>query len=287
MKQADHIDQLLRESLVNWALEDLFHPIKRATLEQMSRSDWHQHLYRDEEEKEAMKKWQTPNQKRHALQEMIRVKGAEQDQLEPDVFTEEVWVQDLLKAIFYALKEAFHGEFEANYWGMRRMNQTGMYVLGPKNAYGDIFFRFKIGVKNGMVYWSMEKNGRKVRPKGFEHVPQILKETVQACGHDLLIRRNSKNYGLMLPTGNQSRKLLIRLRQMKEIAINIGNDAHGTLWIQDDRKRKKLRLLPATSENFSLWQVLKKETDQVLAEVVDTEDVLHLKKQLTSYDSFL
>ena len=45
MKQHDAIDVFLRGLLVDWALEEVAHPIKRATLQALSLPNWIDHLY--------------------------------------------------------------------------------------------------------------------------------------------------------------------------------------------------------------------------------------------------
>lgn len=249
MRQPDSIDELLRESLINWALEDIHDGVKRATLEYMSKPNWLHFLYCEERVK-TVKKVELPvYTPAQLLQPAVKKPLPE--------FEEEEWVKNLLKAIHYALKQAYHTRFPVKKWGMRRINTTGMYVLGPMNDFGEIFFKFKVGVKDKVVYWDLENHRGKIRPKGFEAVPRVILEVVKAQGMDFLIRKHSKGFGVMHYSGTSSKQALALLVALKEAEVGIGSDAHGGLWLQAGKK-KRYRLAWEARDESGYWAIYAK-----------------------------
>lgn len=266
MNTPDNIDIFLRESLMDWALEDIHHPIKRSTLVALSKPNWLSSLYQHETIIQHIK----DSQKNEELKKETTKETSCFPQ-KPEVFIEEEWIQTLLKNIHYALKKQYAHHFEVTKWAMRRINTTGMYVCGPVNAYGEIFFKFKLGVKQHTVYWDLENYHGKIRPKGFEGVPRVILGVLESLGHDLLIRKISKGFGVMLRSGAQSNVLLKCLLTLKNNHIAIGNDAHGTMWIQEGKK-KKFRLLPVL-EPAPGWQILDKVSGEILASFSTNEEI--------------
>lgn len=273
MKQPDEIDVFLRTCLINWALEDIQHPIKRNTLTCMSQDNWMHYLYSQEKE-DAKEPEKTLRLYPHEKKNLYRDNAFKQE-----AFVEPAWAQELLKAIYFALKKAYRGKFEVSKWKMRRINTTGMYVLGPVNSFGEVFFKFKVGIKNNIVFWDLENHRGKIRPKGFEGVPRVILSAVEKSNHDFMIRKISKGFGMMLYSGKKSKKLLQLLLDLKGENIGIGNDPHGNMWIQEGKK-KLFRLETDIDEQDVHWLISNKENSELLDWFSSQEEMLQCIKAL-------
>lgn len=263
----DKLDQFLREMLIEWAWTDINHPIKQKVLVNMHQPNWMDYLYQDEKPYES--KTEIINDMTERTKEKLATKPKE-DEIEE-------WLKDVYKAIYFATKKEFASKFETNKWKMKKINTTGMYEYGPKNHWDEIFFRFRIGYKDGILYWDMLNHLGKINPIEFRHFPDIITKTIQNLGCDILVRKNSKSFAFMKSTGEASNQLFRLLKQIKDEGMGIGNDAHGGLWIQEGKK-KKFRITPLIENKKVKLMITNKETDIKIMEIENTEEVLEMKK---------
>lgn len=256
-----NIDTFLREMLIDWALEDLNHPIKYNTLSMLSKEDWRTHLYQSEKAK------RSDTIKERLKEELIRLEQLEspkgillgqiptKEELKKEAIEgyrtsyplqskipyqspTDLWLQTLLKEIHVEIKAAYKHKFQVNKWAMKKVETTGAFYLGPVNAWNEVFMRFEILYKDGVVFWNIKTNRSKVNPKHFPHIPFIIKRAVKKLGHDFLVRKSSKGFGYMLQTGVKSEEKLDWFFHLREAEIQVGNDAHGNLGIYNGKKKK-------------------------------------------------
>lgn len=258
-------DEILRESLINWALEDLEHPIKRNVLLNMSESNWRDHLYK----KTLLKSIEKKNH--FSVDEFLKSfeKSQKIEESKPQQEDEiEEWLKVLYKEMYFEIKKEYFKKFQAKRWGMYRINTTGGYRLGPLNAHNQVFMNFKLLYKNGILFWDVSDHRGKVYGRSFGEIPAILSRVVKKQGYDFLIRKNSKKFAIMTPTGTNSSILLNYLRQMKNANLSIGNDEHGNLWIYDEKKK--------------VYEVESNERDnglEILIKTKDTSDIIYVIKK--------
>lgn len=271
------VDEFLRETLVNWALEDIENPVKKDALLRMRQENWREELYAETSNKDMI--------------QLATPKAAYSKPQEIEIEIEE-WYKNLLKEIHTEMKKEYIDNFPVTKWGMKRINTTGAYQFGPLNAWNEIFTKFEIGYKNGIIFWDVKNYRGKVNPKHFDKFPTIIANICKKHGYDFLVRKSSKGFGIMRKTGDRSKTLYNLFSAIQNIhpksgeentrrIYTIGNDAHGNLFLFY-KKKKILRLIPADVQDGV--QILIKEMDNPVTRLIlkNENDTKELKKLVYS-----
>lgn len=269
------VDELLRESLVNWASEDTENPVKKDVLLRMGQENWREELYATTSNMDRIE----PNAPK------VEYNKPQEEELEE-------WYKNLLKYIHTEMKKEYMDNFPVTKWGMKRINVTGAYRFGPVNAWNEIFMQFEISYKNGILFWDITNDRGKVNPKKFDKFPTIIANVCKEHGHDFLVRKKSKGFGIMSKTGNRSKSLYNLFSVIQNIhpklegekvrrMYTIGNDAHGNMFLFYNKK-KIFELIPFDAQD-GLHIRIKEIDNPAICLIVKSElDTKELRKLVYS-----
>lgn len=122
-----YLENVIREALINHALEDIHKPHNQRLLKLLSRKDWRTLLFTVED---------------HYMNRIDETQDADE--------------QPLFKEVFMETKRMFANYFFASHWRIKRIGDWDVYQFGPVNYLNTIYFRFTIGENNGIFFWSMK-----------------------------------------------------------------------------------------------------------------------------------
>lgn len=207
MKQ---LEDVIREALINRALEDIHDSRNIRMLQLLSRKDWRSILFTDEENYAGR------------LDE-----------------TEEADNHPLFKEVFSETKRIFANYFFATHWRIKQIGDWNVYQFGPVNYLNTIFFRFTIGENNGIVFWAMKDSVGNNPISRFKHYPNIIKDIFSKNNEDRLICQIKSGIHGMKASGKRSEWLGALLIKCSEIGLNVETDREGGIWVEN-----KYQLIP-------------------------------------------
>ena len=237
MKQ---VEDVIREALINHALDNIHDPKNKRILELLSRKDWRYLLFTDREN----------------------------DHRRLD-YTKEADNHPLFKEVFVETKRVFANYFFATHWRMKQVGDWNVYQFGPVNYLNTIYFRFTVGENNGIVFWDMKDSVGNNPITRFKHYPNIIKDTLNKHNYDRLICPLKSGIRGMKATGKRSQALGALLLQCSEIGLSVETDREGGIWVEN-----KYRLIPdyekeawvATDEQGMKLHIQSEEDIKILQE---------------------
>lgn len=205
-----YLENVIREALINHALEDIHKPHNQRLLKLLSRKDWRTLLFTVED---------------HYMNRIDETQDAEE--------------HPLFKEVFIETKQMFANYFYASHWRIKQIGDWDVYQFGPVNYLNTIYFRFTIGENSGIFFWSMKDSVGNNPVSRFKHYPNIIKDIL--CRHNLdrLICQIKSGTRGMKATGKQSEKLGELLIKCVEMGLNVETDREGGIWVEN-----KYRLIP-------------------------------------------
>lgn len=204
------VEDVIREALINRALEDINDPKNIELLKILSRKDWRTVLFTDKES---------------YLNRNDETTDADKNPLFKDVFVE--------------TKRVFVHYFYATHWRMKQVGDWNLYQFGPVNYLNTIYYRFTIGENEGIVYWDMKDCVGNNPISRFKHYPNIIKDTLIKHKYDRIICQIKSGIKGMKVTGKKSELLGTLLLKCDEVGLNVLTDREGSIWIEN-----KYRLIP-------------------------------------------
>ena len=257
------VDQLLQKTLIDWAFNDVQHPVKKDALIRMHAENWEQQLYAENDSMPLIKE-ENPTV---ILQQN---RAAEHPQ----------WLKTLVKKIAFETRKMYADNFETDEWDMDIVSTSKSFKFGPINHHKQIFFQFIVHYKDGFLFWDIRTNFSKVNPKHFPQFSQIIRQIVYSEGLDFVIKKSAKVMGRFNYTNEKSKQLCNLIQEMKNHQVLIGNDAHGNVFIMKNKK-KVFKLEPTSQNGKALFAVLDKESHDLLCYLKDVNDI---KKLLATHD---